>query len=95
MKYMELMTKRVEQKIRSLLPELFSIAIDGWSESNTHFVCMYAVAPLQNDCGYKTYLLGFSPFESELSQNADEHARYCEFVLELFGKSFENVAAIL
>ena len=94
MKYLSLLTKRVEFKIRQRFPDLFSLIFDGWSESDTHIIAIFAGVSANNESGYKTYLLGFSPFESEASQNAEEHKPYAEFVLNSFGKSWNNVAAL-
>ncbi len=38
--------------------------------------------------------LAFSPCESENSQSAENHYQFLLFVLELFGKSIENVVAL-
>ena len=95
-KHMTALTKHVESKIRRLLPMKFAIAFDGWSESSTHYVAIFAIAPSSSTLhGYESYLLGFSPFEDEKSQDAEHHMEYLEFVLEIFGKSMSNVVALL
>ena len=66
---------------------------DGWSESDTHYVATFARFSANNESGYKTYSLGFSTIENKTSQNAEEHKLYAEFVLNLFGKSWNNVEA--
>lgn len=93
-KYLGLLTQRVESKIRAALPDLFSIAFDGWTEGGTHYLAIFAVVPANNENGYSTYLLGFSPFENEQSQDSEQHKLYTEYVLGLFGKDFKNVAAM-
>ncbi len=45
--------------------------------------------------GYDSVLLAFSPFEDDLSQDADHHLSFMEFVLNLFGKSMDNVLALV
>ncbi len=40
-------------------------------------------------------MLGSSLFEDEISQDAIEHKTYCEFVLELFRKSYSKVLVLL
>ncbi len=67
---------------------------NGWTESETHYLAVFAGVPFDNENGYKTYLLGFSPFENENSQNAEEHKCYFEYVHSLFGKSRNNVIAL-
>ena len=90
---MEQTTKAVEVRIESLLPDNFSILIDGWSKNSTHFVGIYACY-----CGcesdHKTVLLGFLPLLSEESQSAQNHVDLIHYVLSVYGKSTENVVAI-
>jgi hypothetical protein len=40
MKAMMQLTVKVEQKVKSLLPDMFSLAFDGWSSGGTHFCNM-------------------------------------------------------
>ncbi len=87
--------RELKKTIRVLLSNRFALASDGWSDGDTHFVAMFSCAPAENDILYKTYLLGVSPFEEELSQDALHHKSYSEFVLDLFEKSYENVVALL
>jgi len=94
-KYLSLLTREVEAKIRSALPQKFCLVFDGWSHLQTHFLGVYATFPSRSPTGYSKILLGFSPFESEQSTNADAHIDYFEFVLKLFDKEFSNVTAIV
>lgn len=44
MKYMGLLTKALEKKIKEILPPKFIIIFDGWSleGTSTHYVAFYA-----------------------------------------------------
>ena len=44
MKYMALLTISVEDEIRNLLPDVFSLIFDGWTldGTSTHFIALYA-----------------------------------------------------
>ena len=89
-KYMDRVTKRVEQKISSLLPEKFSIVLDGWTKKSTHFVAVFAVYPVDTELGYESVLLGFSPLLCETNFGAKNHHELLEWTLELYGKNIEN-----
>ncbi len=39
--------------------------------------------------------MGFSAFESEISQDAEYHVQFVEYVLTVFGKSIANVVAVV
>ena len=98
-KYMDLLTKEVEKKIGDLLPPKFAIVLDGWTKNSTHFLGVFAsytcISPTSKcSNGYETVLLAFSPFLSETEFTASAHYDLLEFVLSIYGKSFENVIAI-
>ena len=87
MKYLSLLAKRVEFKIRQFPPDLLSLLFDVWSKSDTHNIAIFAGFPAGNESWYKTYSLIFSPFENKASRNSEERKLYPEFVLNLFGKT--------
>jgi len=92
-KIMNLVTRRVERKITTTLPSVFAIIIDGWTKSSTHYVGVFA-SYLENDT--RTHvLLGFSPLLEETSLGASQHFEYLNFILNLYGKSFNNVVCII
>ncbi len=84
-KYLEKLTSRVEQRISEKLPSKFAIVFDGWSTGDAHYVACFASFESNSKFGFSMILLGFSPFEDELSQDAEHHYKYLEFFLELFG----------
>ena len=94
MKYILLRTKRVETKIRGLLRNKFCLAFDGWTEDSTHVLAIFASVPFENEHKYNTFLLGFSHLGQKLSQNANEHKKYAEYVWSLIWKYFEDVVAL-
>eukprot|EP00171_Calliarthron_tuberculosum_P021824 IDg21824t1 len=94
-RYLSKLSTRVEDRIRNLLPEKFALIFDGWTSSDTHFVAIFASFPVKSTNGYRTVLLSFSPFEDEVSQNAKNHYLFACFVLDLYGKSFNNVVALI
>ena len=77
-KYMELVTKEVEKRIQSALPEKLALAIDGWTKNATHFVGVFAIYPAANTQGYDSALLAFSPLFSETSFTANDHYQFLE-----------------
>lgn len=95
MNYLQKLTAKVEEKIKALLPSRFAIVFDGWSVGDTHFVAIYATFPKANDSGFEEVLLGLSPMENEESQDANEHYDFVKFVLSVFGKTMDNVVALI
>ena len=93
-KYMEIVTKEVKVEIKTKLPNRFVLVIDGWSKSSTHFVGVFASYSCENNSGYESALLSFSPLLTETSFNARDHYDYLEWVLGLYNKTFENVVRI-
>ena len=93
-KYMEIVTKEVEVVTKTKLPNRFVLVIDGWSKSSTHFVGIFVSYSCENNLGYKSALLSFSPMLTETSFNARDHYDYLEWVLGLYKKTFENVVCI-
>lgn len=93
-KYMEKLVREVEQKISDDLPNIFSLVIDGWTKRSTHFIGLFASYPCNNQNGYCTVLLAFSPMVSETSFTASDHVEFIEYVLSVYNKNLENVVAI-
>ena len=94
-KYMSLITERVEEKVRRKLPDKFALVFDGWTTTDYHYVAVFATFPVENNIGYEAVFLAFSPFEDDSSQDAAHHLDYVKWVLNYFGKSLENVVAII
>lgn len=95
-KYLKLLTKLVEKKIKSQLPDKFCLTFDGWSHQGTYFIALFATfSCAKSSNGYKAQLLGFSPLLDETSHSANEHISLISFILNLFGKNWNNVIAII
>jgi hypothetical protein len=95
-KMMRLLTEKVQQKISDLLPELFALVFDGWTLGQTHYLAVFATFPdVRAEIGDMKILLAFSPMEEEESLHADAHIKFFEYVLQLYGKRWNNVAALI
>lgn len=95
MRYISGLTALVEEKISSLLPSKFCLVFDGWSSNLTHFIAVFATFPSDNHCGYSARLLTVSPIGDECSLNADDHIDFLKYILELYGKTWSNVIALV
>ncbi len=58
-------------------------------------MAVFATFPSSDLIGYKKVLLSFSPINNEDSLSARAHLEYMEYVLEMYGKSWANVAALV
>ena len=95
-KYMSLLTTTVEREISKLLPERFAIIIDGWSKSSTHFLAVFASFPSNEENGYSTVLLAFSPLFDETSFTAKAQYDFVVWVIEnVFKRSLTDVVAVI
>lgn len=74
-KYMYLWTGQGENHISSLLPEHFTIVIDGWKHNETQYVGVFATYPcnktdLDLENNYSSVLLGYSSLLDETTLSA-------------------------
>ena len=95
MKYMNLLTESVERKIAKLLPSHFAIVFDGWTNSSTHYLCVFASFPSNSTNGYSMRLLTISPMGDECRLDSTQHYEFLYFVLELYSKSWNNLVALI
>ena len=91
---MHLVSDRVEKEIAKELPDIFALIVDGWTEASSHFVGVMASYPGKHE-GYETALLGFSPIGDQTGQSASDMYEYISFVLSQYGKTMNNVVAII
>ena len=91
-KYLGLLTRKVEESVQKALPPRFGLVMDGWSESSssTHYVAIFAVFrgssnPTNMD------LLSFSPLLSEEELSADSHMELIDYVMGLFGRTSADI----
>jgi hypothetical protein len=92
-KYLLQLTKTVEGTITQSLPEYFGIILDGWSEGSTHYVAIFAC--YSEDSTAKYPLLAIAPLFDETDYGAESHKAFIGDVLELFGKSLQNLSFIV
>lgn len=97
---MQKISEQVVEKIKRLLPAKFGIILDGWSEGGTHFVGVFASYrniedPMADKHGNCRVLLSMAPLLDERSFTAEEHLHYIKYVLEIYGKTIENIAYLV
>lgn len=68
---------------------------DGWSLGSTHYVTIFDRYHQDNNLGYRYNLLGFSPYEDEISLNATVLYDYISYVLSVSESDWCNVTALL
>jgi hypothetical protein len=90
MKFLKLTTEMVEKKVANSLPSQFGIIIDGWKEGTTHYIAVFASFPGDGGVG-KYPLLAIAPPFDETSYTAENHKAFIADVLELFGRSLDNL----
>lgn len=95
MKYLHKLTLLVERKFSSMLPEQFALVYDGWSLHGTHYLCIFATYPSTNKYGFQRLFLAFSPFEDETKLTAEEHENFVHYILENYGKGWDNVVCLM
>ena len=87
-KYLGLLTQKVEESIKKALPPRFGLNMDGWSEASrsTHYVAIFAVF---RDSSNQTNidLLSFSPLLSEEELSADKHMELIDYAMGLFERT--------
>ena len=93
-KYGHELVKTIEQKIKFMLPDKFAIVFDTWTQGTTKYTAVFSSSYADTSKGYETYLLGFSPFLNELSEDADTYITFLKYVLGIFDKSFKNVLSL-
>ena len=86
---MEKLQTCLDEKIKTLLPSKFGLVFDGWTDSNTHYLAVYAAIP-----NNFPILLWFSPFENEESLRADSYKESWDAVMEHYGKTCSNIAFV-
>lgn len=88
-KYILSLVPLVEDSIKILLPEKFALMFDGWTDSSTHFVALFATFLKDNE--YYELLLACAPLVKEDDLGADQHLSFVKETLKLYGKSMDNV----
>ncbi|RHZ21995.1 hypothetical protein DYB37_006755 [Aphanomyces astaci] len=87
--------ERIERKLTLTLPDKLTLVFDGWTYRSTHYVALFASFPSDDPIGYSRELLAFAPINDEDYLSAAAHSEFESFVLELYGKSWKNVVALI
>lgn len=61
MRYMSVLTTVVKEKIKSVLSGRSAAIVDGWSDSNTFYVSVFATFPADQPRGFNSVLLATAP----------------------------------
>lgn len=94
MKYIDLLVKNVELKIKNSLPSKFGLVLDGWTDKSTHYIAVFAIFP--SDSNRREILLAFSPLLDESDLTADSVRSFLKFILEnVYGKGLSNVTFLV
>jgi hypothetical protein len=96
MNAMSRLTVLVENKIRKLLPDIFSLTFDSWCSGGTHFLTVFALWRDPSEVnGYVRAMLSFCPLQDEERLDSDSHKESIYEILRFYGKEFSNVACII
>ena len=95
MKYIQLLTENVEQKLSQLLPSKFALIFDGWTADTTHYLAIFATFPKDNEQGYEERLLTLSPMSDEITLCANQHHEFLTYTLHLYNSSWSNVVCLI
>ena len=92
MKYMDLITKRVEKSIQEILPPKFGIIIDGWTESGTatNYLAVFGAIPQKRGRERTEPLLACSPLSDEADFLAESQKHFIEFTLSVFNRTISS-----
>ncbi|KAI3657095.1 hypothetical protein MP638_005789 [Amoeboaphelidium occidentale] len=89
-KYMTKLLVKVEEIIADELPDKFGVVLDGWTESGTHYMAVFATFTKITGEAVQ-YLLACSPMGDETSQSADAIIDFLEDTMEVFGKTIDCI----
>jgi hypothetical protein len=73
-----------------ILPSQFGLMFDGWTDSNIHYIAIYAVVP-----EFQPVLLSFSPFPDEENLSASSYNDAWDETLKLYGKDSSHIMFII
>ena len=95
MHYLPRLTHHVEKKIANELPDNFALVLDGWPTDSTHCLAIFASFETTTSTKYRTRLLAFSPLSNECRLDGEEHVQFIKYVMELFGKSLDDITCLI
>jgi len=86
---------RLRQAITEALPKEFALLFDGWDSGCNHMVATFAVFPHATTGKQQKILLGMSTLSNDTNQTADNHIETFAELLELYGRSTDDVLFIV
>ncbi len=99
-KYMELLCRKMEEELRTTLPQKFGIIFDGWSEGNDHYLALFAIYDHKGET--KTPLIAFQPIpdydapdESEYQLTAAAHKEFIISTLAFYQREPEALTFLV
>lgn len=99
-KYMELLCRKMEDELRTILPMNFGIIFDGWSEGNDHYIALFACYDHKGEA--KTPLLAFQPLpdydalkETDYQLTAAAHKDFINSTLEFYQREPEALTFLV
>lgn len=90
-----MLTTHVESKISLVPPDSFVLVFDRQTAPETHYVAVFAIFPTNGQKRFSSAYFGLSPLEDKTTHKAQKYVQFLSFVLELFGKFFENIVGIV
>lgn len=94
MTYLSAVSESVEKTLSQKMPDKICIIFDAWTENGTHYVAILASWTMDDNCT-KTCLLAFTPLLDETAWTAKNYKHLFEVVLEMYGKTIDNVVCIV
>lgn len=89
-KYLFKLVDKIKEGIATELPDKFGIIMDGWSNSQQHYVAIFANYMLNGET--RIVLLGMQKLPDETNQNAANHALFIEELLREYSKDAQNLS---
>ena len=96
-KYVQELTRKVEEKVSEALPNRFALVIDGWKDAptSTLYLAVFASYPdRENPKKACNTLLVFSLLFHECDMSSDSHIEFTTSTLEIFNKDLSAVTLL-
>ena len=93
LKYAELLTTYVEEKISICIPPTFGIILDGWTHSDIHYLAIFAVYSKQNKIFRP--LLTISPLLDEKRLDVNSQCKFINYTLSIYNKNKSHLNFIV
>lgn len=95
-KYLLIHTKRVEKKLESIQPKIFTLFIDGWSDEIIHYVGVFPPLSRSEAARFSYRLLTFLLLGDEGPQSAREYVEFLTFnTQDVYRERLSNFAHIV